>query len=86
LSESDNATDDRAVARKFSIRKRPTHRFGPSDCSPFLLVKDFQILKCVASINNLKQFVLRGFLLGDHATSYEPFFFILLKNVNELIW
>jgi hypothetical protein len=28
-----NAPDDRAVASKVSIRKRPIHRFGPSDCS-----------------------------------------------------
>ena len=28
---SGNGTDDRAVAGKFSIRKRPIHRFGPSD-------------------------------------------------------
>jgi hypothetical protein len=29
-----NVTDDRAVASKVSIRLRPIHRFGPSDCSP----------------------------------------------------
>jgi hypothetical protein len=28
-----NATDDRAVASNFSIRKLSIHRFGPSDCS-----------------------------------------------------
>jgi hypothetical protein len=28
-----NATDDRAVASKLTIRKWPIHRFGPSDCS-----------------------------------------------------
>ena len=28
-----NGPDDRAVAKKVTIRKRPIHRFGPSDCS-----------------------------------------------------
>jgi len=30
-----------AVASKFSIKKRPIHRFGPSDCSSKPLARQF---------------------------------------------
>jgi hypothetical protein len=33
-----NDPDDRAGESKFSIRKRPIHRFGPSDCSSIFVL------------------------------------------------
>jgi hypothetical protein len=40
--QADNAPDDRAGASKFSIRKRPIPRFGPSDCSSTSLIELLQ--------------------------------------------